>query len=124
MALDWQDFLIEPDRGNTCFLDWAVTVNKLPQPITGWTIWFTAKRRLTDSDAQAVIQKSTVSGGVTISNAAGGLGFVTLQPADTTALVEARLSLWADLKAKDGAGQLFTLAKGRLTIRPIVTEAS
>lgn len=124
MAVDWQVFNIEVDIGETAFLDGVVTTAGAPQPITGWTIWATFKRRVSDLDAAAVIQKSTALGGVTITNGAQGLYTVTLSPADTLALPQQRLTLFADHKARDGAGNLFFLAKGKVTFRPVATDAS
>jgi hypothetical protein len=121
---DFSSFAVEVDLGETANLDFAVTVGGIAQNITGWLIWFTAKRRVADLDAAAVIQHSTASGGVAITNAAGGLGTVTLSPADTAALPEQRLKLFADIQGKDGGGNIFTLAKGTLSIRAKVTDST
>lgn len=123
MAADFSDLTFEIDHGTTDFLDFAVVLNGVPQNITGWTLWSTAKRRPSDADP-GVFQKSTAGGGLTITNAAGGLGTVTLAPADTSPLPEERTSLFEDLKAKDGAGNIFVLAKWILVVRPVATETT
>lgn len=120
---DFSSFNIEVEVGSTNSLDFAVTVGGVGQNITGWLIWFTAKRRVSDLDAAAVIQHSTASGGVAITNAVGGLGTVTLSPADTASLPEQRLKLFADIKGRDGGGNEWVLSKGTLTIRPVATDA-
>lgn len=124
MPVDWQAFAIEVDLGETANLDFAVQLGGVAQNITGWLIWFTAKRRVSDLDAAAVIQHSTATGGVTITNAPGGLGTVTLSPADSTGLPQQRLKLFADLKGRDGGGNEWLLAKGTLTLRPTATDAA
>jgi hypothetical protein len=124
MPLDFSSFAIEVDLGETANMDFAISVGGVAQNITGWLIWFTAKRRVADPDAAAVIQHSTAAGGVTITNAVGGLGTVTLSPADTAGLPEQRLKLFADLQGKDGGGNLWTLSKGQIIIRPKVTDSS
>lgn len=124
MAEDYTQFSIEIDRGDTAFFDFTVLTNGIAQNITGWLIWFTAKRRVGDTDLQAVLQKSTALGGVTITNAGGGVGFVTISPADTAGLAAERQPLFADLQGKDGGGNIFTLQKGKLVIRPDATVST
>lgn len=124
MAVDWQSFSIEVDLGETANIDGAVTVGGVAQNITGWLIWFTAKRRVSDLDAAAVIQHSTITSGVTITNALSGLFTVTLAPADTSGLPEQRLKLFADIKGRDGGNNEWVLAKGTLVIRPVATNAA
>lgn len=117
---DFADFSLTFPRGDTAFLDFAVVLNAAPQNITGWTLWFTAKRRVGDADP-GVLQKSTTGGGITITNAATGLGTVNLVPADTAALPEQPTTLYADLQGKDGGGNIWTLAKGLIAVRPDAT---
>lgn len=121
---DWSSFTFEVEIGETAFLDFAITTGGVAQNITGWEIWFTAKRRISDPDSMAVIQHSTAAGGVTVSNAAGGLGTVTLLPADTAALPERKLVLFADLQGKDGGGNIFTLEKGTLSLLGKATDST
>jgi hypothetical protein len=120
---DWINFNLTVVLGETANMDFAVQTGGVAQNITGWEIWFTAKRRVSDLDAAAVIQHSTASGGVAITNAAGGLGTVTLLPADTNTLPEQSLKLFADLQGKDGGGNIWTLAKGTLAITPRATDS-
>lgn len=123
MPVDFSSFSLEVIRGDTSFIDFAVTLGGSPQNITGWALWFTAKRRVGDADP-GVLQKSTNGGGVTITNAVGGLGTVTVAPADTTALPEERTTLYADLQGRDGAGNIFTLSTGLLTVASDVTQTT
>ena len=122
MADDFTQFSFEIDRGATEFLDFQITLNALPQNVTGWTIWFTAKYRVADADP-GVFQKSTLNGGIVITTALTGIGYVRIDPADTNGLPIQRLSLYADQKAKDGGGQLFITQKGRVIVRPTATLA-
>lgn len=123
MAADFAQFTYELDWGNTEFIDFQITVAGVPQNITGWTVWFTAKRRAGDADP-GIFQKTIANGGLVVTSAATGVGFIRIDPSDTASLPQERTTLWADQKAKDGAGQLFTVAKGTLIIRPEVTLSS
>ncbi len=93
-----------------------------PVPLTGSTIWFTAKYRLTDEDIAAPIRKSTATTGVTITNGPGGVAQVDLLSSDTSALTQPTTLYW-DVQARDGASAIRTLAHGRLVIRLDVTKA-
>lgn len=104
---------------------WVVTSTKAdgtPEPLTGATVWFTAKRRLTDDDAAAVITKSTTTTGVAIVDGPGGIARIELAPADTAGM--GPTTLYYDVRAKDGAGAIRRLARGRLFIRPGVRKAT
>ena len=100
----------------TCYQSDGVTALN----ITGYTLWWTAKNRDGDADP-GVIQKTTTGGGVTITNAVGGLATVNLAAADTSGLGGVLL-LW-DLQAKDAGGNITTLASGTVTITADITRA-
>ena len=105
-------------RGDTVYIDFAVVdANGQATSIVGWTLWFTVKRRLSDTDAQALIQKTTASG-ITVTSAATGVGYVLLLPADTSGLEARRQTFYADLQGKDAGGAVYTLQHGTLTVRP------
>lgn len=113
---------LEITRGDTttlnvsCFQTDGVT----PLNITGYTLWFTAKYVVADADP-GVFQKTTTAGGITITNAAGGIATVSLVPTDTSSLAGVVL-LW-DLQGKDPSGNITTLASGTLTITADITRA-
>jgi hypothetical protein len=115
---------IEIVRGDTAFLDGTVAIAGVAQPITGWTFWFTAKRRLTDADAAAVFQKTTAGGGVVVTDAAGGLFYIALEPADTSSLPAAAVKLYGDCQGKDTGGNIYTLDRLLFTIGPDATEST
>lgn len=113
------------DRGDSASFTVAATqANGDPQSIVGATVWFTAKDRLTDEDAGAVIAKTTTGdAGVTIVDGPGGIARVDLDPADTAALTGPTTLYW-DVQAKDASGSVRTLARGRLFISLDVTRAT
>jgi hypothetical protein len=83
--------------------------------LTGATLRFTAKLNRGDADnATGVIAKTTGSG-ITHTNAATGQYRITLAPADTSSLTATTLYFW-DLQLTDGAGSVFTVDNGTLTI--------
>lgn len=116
------DFSVDHGTDNTLDL---VLVDGANQPLnlTGASIWFTAKRRYSDTDADAIIQK-TVGDGITVDNAAGGLAHVTLLPEDTFDLPFYRQTFRYDVKVKSSDGISAIVARGQLTIEPAVTSAT
>lgn len=109
-------------RGDSTILDLVVADGGTPVDLTGVSMWWTAKRRHTDTDDQAVIAK-TVGDGIAVTNAPGGLATVTIDPDDTAGLDNSS-ALWWDLQVKDGAGKVRTLAAGRLVVNADVTRAT
>lgn len=80
---------------------------------------FTAKRRVSDVDADAVIRK-TVGSGVTITDAATGMIEVALVPGDTSAETAACTLLW-DIQVTGAASDPHTVASGTLRVDLDVT---
>ena len=102
----------------TCFQPDGVTA----LDITGFDLWWTAKRTTGDPDP-GVMQKTTATGGIAVTGAASGLATVTIDPADTSALPGVTQLVW-DLQARDPAGRIHTLASGTLTVLADVTRAT
>lgn len=120
---DRRDIRLKIERGDGPSFDIAaVKEDGTAQDITGSTLWFTAKHRLTDIDDAAVIRKSTTDGSITIVDGPGGIARVRLSGADTQGMTSLIVLHW-DVQAKDPAGAIITLARGRLFIRPDVTRA-
>jgi hypothetical protein len=92
-----------------------------PQSLTGATLTFTAKDRLTDADP-GVIQKTT-GGGITIDDAANGLASVTILPADTSGFTGPRTLLWDVQMDVAAFGDKKTLDSGKLYVLPDVTRS-
>lgn len=91
--------------------------------ITSHLIWFTAKRRISDADNEAVFQK-TVGDGITVTDGPAGEFAIQINPSDTSGLsdVEAN-NLYYDLQVKTGS-TVQTLSKGRLLVEYDVTKTS
>lgn len=93
------------------------------QDITGWTIWFTAKRKLSDADGSAIIRKTTTSG-ITIVDAANGWAQVLIDSSDTGALEDRDIMLYFDVQIKDASGNVVTpIRRGTLLVECDVTQA-
>ncbi len=115
LALDW---------GDTDYLDFVATQpDGTAQDITNWIISFTLKRSLTDTDANAVLHKTTTGGTVTITNAALGRGSVLIVPADYATIPNKAGSYFGDLVGKDPFGGVNRLNKKTVQINPVVTLA-
>ena len=124
MAFD--DFELEIGRGETAVLDFAVKESSAAdadaQDVSGWSFWCTAKRSFHDADAEAVWQKE-VGTGITVTTAASGLGEVLIEAADTDSLPAAGTTLYVDIKGEDTLGRHHVVAKGKVIVGPVVTEA-
>jgi hypothetical protein len=97
------------------------------QNISGWALWFTGKLNILDPDGSAVFQR-TIASGITVTNAALGLATVALAPASTDSLMAAgtqtSVDLFCDLQGKDGAGNVATLATGKITVLAEITRTT
>jgi len=111
---------LEMSRGDSRRWNFAATQNGAVYSLAGASLWFTAKKRITELDAVAVFQK-TLGTGITVTDAANGLGYIELSPSDTSGLSAAKWNLEFDLQCRDSAGKIYTLAFGKLTVYPDVT---
>jgi len=85
------------------------TKNGTAEDITGWTIYFTAKEEMSDSDSAAVISKKIT----THTDAVNGKSTIELEATDTD--LDER-SFWYAIDYKDDEGNESVLFYGRLTI--------
>lgn len=115
--------LLSMTRGDQQAFEVAFTdADGLAVDLTGVTLTFTAKRRPTDADVDAVISITSTDGGIAVNaNPATGLATLTLEPADTEDLTNLR-SLYWDIQLDDGAGDVRTPSSGRLAISSDVTR--
>lgn len=120
---DYQDFTFQMWRGDTEVFDAAITVSGVAVNITGCSLTFTAKRSLTDADADAVLQLTTTGGAIVITNGPGGLCTISVASADTSALTVPTLC-YCDLQLVDTLGNVSTTATGTLMIKVDVTETN
>lgn len=99
--------LVHPDTGNAF------------DPVNH-TLLFTVKRSLDQADADALIQKISTVGGISVSGTVATVSFV---PADWT-LLKPGLSYFYSLKAISVAGAAYTVASGRLGGAPVATRGT
>ena len=114
--------LLEMKRGDSH--EWEFAVKKADgavQPITGASLRWTAKSRVDDLDAAAVLTATTANGKAVITDGAGGLCEVRLVPADTDTLSVPLTLLW-DLQVRDASGNVRTVAEGKLLISADVSR--
>jgi hypothetical protein len=115
---------IEAIRGDTETYDLTLTdAAGDPVNLTGSTVWFTAKRRTSDPDEDAIIT-ATQGEGLEVTNAAGGALTLTLAPADTEALESRLVRLEYDVQLKDGTGRITTPLRGKLYVHPDIRRAT
>lgn len=91
------------------------------QDITGHTLRFTAKDRLDDLDAAAIITGSTADGRITITDGPGGLARVAIPAAVTSGFTTDRALHW-DIQISDPGGVVKTLDFGKLLVTRDVTR--
>jgi hypothetical protein len=95
----------------------------LSQDATGIDLWFTAKRRVTDSDDDAVLRKSTDEGSITIPVGTGGIALVDVDASDTESLTATTRLYW-DVQTVDDDGTIDTVAHGRMVIHADITRTA
>lgn len=111
-------------RGDSLVLDVMVLQGGSPADLTGATVWFTAKRNLTDPDVDAVIQVESPTD-ITIFDQTTNRGQAQVNvPASVTAvLTEQQLQLFYDVQIKFATGRVATVDFGTLVITPDVTQS-
>lgn len=87
------------------------------QDITGWTVFFTMKNKLTDEDADAVISKTIT----THEDATAGKTLIELTSTDTNITPK---TYFFDIKYKsdDSPANIGVIIQGRITVTRIVTQ--
>lgn len=116
---------IQARRGDHETYDLALTqASGAALNLTGATVWFTAKHRASDADADAAIAKSSPAGGITIANAAEGLCTLELEPDDTADLGDHLAVLAYDVQVRDAANRISTPLSGRLLVAGDIRRAT
>jgi hypothetical protein len=115
--------LLSMTRGDTAVFDVALTDGAGdPLDITDATLTFTVKRRLSDPDSAAVVQKTTGNGITHGADPTDGTATITLDPDDTADLSTIGSSLLWDVQVTGAADDVHTPLSGRLAIAPDVTR--
>ena len=89
--------------------------------ITGYTVWFTLKRYITDADINAIIQKISPATPLII-DAEMGLIRIPIASTDTINLPNWYQNYYFDVQLKDVAGKIVTSGMGTLGIYPGITN--
>lgn len=83
-------------------------------------IWFTGKKLATDADSAAIIRKSLGSG-ITVS---GNVATVSVGREDLVSVrpLVSSLTLVCDVQVKTATGKIWTVAEGKWTFTPEITQ--
>lgn len=108
--------------------DWlvlSVTVTRggVAIDLTNAKAWMTAKREVTDSDGQAVFQKTELDG-IVISAPTTGVMVITVVEADTSGVDKEGERLVYDVQVKEASGRISTPLRGVLDVLPGTTDAT
>lgn len=115
--------VIEVIRGDTPTFDLTLTgPDDAPLVLTGLGITFTAKRRYSDPDDEAIISHSLDDGGIAVVSADAGTATLTLAAADSEGLDDLPTLVW-DIQTEDDAGTVLTPLRGKLSVVRDVTRA-
>lgn len=90
-----------------------------PYDLSGKALWFTAKLRKTDADANAVFQKTHLSG-ISVNPQKSNEARIEIKGSDTASLTKDAV-LECDAQVKDGE-KVFTVASGKLRVKTDVTR--
>jgi hypothetical protein len=96
-----------------------------PYPLTGLSVWFTAKHDFSDADEDAVIYATSApGGGITVRPAPDAHVFdVEINGEDTQDLPNRDVVLHCGAQVRTGSGQVWTIARGIIVIEPDPTLA-
>lgn len=110
-------------RGDTPTFQLTVLNRDLnPFDLTGYSIWFTAKRNLDDSDINALFQISTITGHIIVTDAVGGIAQI-IPPASATYSLTSDAQVFFDIQIRNaGLTRTYTVARGHLSIVRDVTR--
>ena len=92
-----------------------------PVNLSGATLRFTAKQKINDLDASAVIELSTDEGTITVTDATHGLARLDVPAAQTDLLTRDLRLVW-DLQITDIFSKVRTVATGHLIVRRDITR--
>jgi hypothetical protein len=114
-------------RGNTLQLELIVRDGRTtaPRDITGWLIWFTVKRYVSDPDNVAVFQARSDdgSGAVDIVQPLIGAVNLTMPALATRGFPDTPTTLTYDVQARDGLGTVVTVEEGSIRVEPHATAS-
>lgn len=132
MTSNFDGFTINMWRGDTHRFEFVVKIHNPDtdeddvQPIGSWQgFWFTAKRRIRDLDADAIIALDDDNvGGIQRSDPSNGKCLVTILPSHTLGLPSNSrdLTLFCDLQGIDANGDVFTLLTGKIIVGSDVSQ--
>lgn len=99
-----------------------VMANGVAVNLTGASVFFTAKWKYNDTDADAVFQLSSPSGGIVLTNPASGALTVTIPSSATLTLPYYQIRLVYDLLVVELSGERHIPLRGMLVISPNVSR--
>ena len=91
-----------------------------PVVLTAAVIKFTAKQSIRHTDAQAIINKTTINGGIVLGDS-DGEATISILPSDTAVLTRDTDLVW-DVEIIDAGGVVRTPARGHLLVKYDVTR--
>jgi hypothetical protein len=119
-------------RGDTLLFQVQVyqppPASSAPQNLTGWFLACMVKKQFADTDALAVAVSKTTGVAPNIITfpfgAAAGIIQVSIGPLNTITLGDGITRLVYDIQCIDPSGNVTTVERGRLNVRPDVTRAT
>lgn len=94
---------------------------KLPVPLNdAQEIWFTAKTSMSDADVAAVVAVTKTGGGITVDPVSTNIARIR---ANNVGVTNTDVTLFADVKVLLASSYKQVVAKGKLTIHQVVTQA-
>lgn len=110
-------------RGDHIILEAAISQAKKALTITGYAIWFTAKPNISLPDGGSGVIQKTIGNGITVIDAIEGKIRITILPADTAG-INLETKYECDVQVKSPTNEIFTVARGTVTVSIDVTQAT
>jgi len=117
MNNDFSGFDISVVHGSAKRIRATIEINGVAQDISAWSqFWLYVKDDVSDDDADAVITKTLTGGSISVVDGPGGIIEIDLAATDTDQLSNFLHWYYAELKGRDGSGNVWVPKQGTLKI--------
>lgn len=110
-------------RGDTKRFTLTITRSSVAEDLAGAALRWTAKPSLADVDSATTTIRKAIGDGITVTNEAGGIAMLQLDPEDTIALTKTTTYHY-DVQLVTAAGDVETIDTGKITVKLDATQTT